>query len=222
MTTPTETSDGQLLALLRKHGALSIAQLGQASQVTATAVRQRLTRLMSQGYIERVTTRTGRGRPSHRYSLTEKARRESGNNFSDLALVLWDEIRSIQDPQIRQGLLKRLVQRLVEQYRDRITGETPEARMYSLRALFSERRVDVEVSSPEGLPQLTVVSCPYPDLAEHDRAICALEKMLFAELVQVPLQLAQCRLDGHECCQFQTSPNSAIVTGLATLSPVPA
>lgn len=222
MATPTETSDGQLLDLLRQRGALTISQIGQASQVTATAVRQRLNRLMSQGLVERETTRSGRGRPSHHYLLTEKARRHGGNNFSDLALVLWEEIRSIKDPEVRQGLLKRLVQRLVEQYRVRMSGTTPESRMHSLRELFAERRVDVAVTTSDGLPQLTVVACPYPDLAERDRAICALEKMLFAELVETPLKLTQCRLDGHECCQFETTPNSAIVTGLATPSPVPA
>ncbi len=46
MTVEVESSDIALLDLLRKHGSLSVSQLKAAMQVTATAVRQRLVRLL--------------------------------------------------------------------------------------------------------------------------------------------------------------------------------
>ena len=98
MSTPTETSDGQLLELLRTKGAMSISEVATATEVTATAVRQRLTRLIGQGMVARDVTRSGRGRPSHRYSLTDKARRQVGTNFADLAIVLWNELRRSPTP----------------------------------------------------------------------------------------------------------------------------
>jgi predicted ArsR family transcriptional regulator len=52
---------------------------------------------------------------------------------------------------------------------------------------------------------LTAHACPDPELAEQDRGICILEKMLFSELVGQNLDLTQCRLDGGSCCQFQLS-----------------
>jgi DeoR family suf operon transcriptional repressor len=205
MSTINETSDGRLLDLLRQRGEMSIADLANATSVTATAVRQRLSRLMAQGLIERATARAGRGRPSHRYSLTEKARRQAGNNYGDLAIMLWDEIRSVKDPEIRRGLFRRLASALARVYAGRIKGATPAARMDSLKELFAERRVPMEVSSASELPVLTVIDCPYPELAEKDRGICAVEKMMFAELLASPLRLSQCRLEGHSCCQFETS-----------------
>lgn len=205
MSTVSETSDARLLDLLRQQGAMSIADLAGATTVTATAVRQRLTRLMAQGLIERETTRAARGRPSHRYSLTEKARRQAGNNYGDLAIMLWEEIRSVKDPEVRRGLFQRLAVAMARFYSSRIEGGTPTARMESLKELFSERRVPMEVDSAGELPVLTVVDCPYPELAEKDRGICAVEKMMFAELLASPLRLSQCRLEGHSCCQFETS-----------------
>jgi predicted ArsR family transcriptional regulator len=189
---------------------MSVAEAAKAAGVTATAIRQRLNRLMKQGMIERVTQRHGRGRPEHRYSLTEKARRQSGNNYSDLALVLWNELRGIKDEEVRRGLLQRIADHLTALYRDALNGSTPEERMESLKALFAERRVPVEVAAGPtteqgtSLPILTVVDCPYPELAAHDRGICAMEKMMFEDLVEQPLKLSQCRLDGHNCCQFET------------------
>lgn len=200
-----ETSDQGLLELLRISGAKSVPELVQAMEVTATAVRQRLTRLMAQGLIERSAVRAERGRPSHRYSLTEKARRRAGSNFGDLAVVLWNEIRTIQDPQIRRGLLERVASAMADAYRGKVNGETLADRMEALESLFGERGVPFKVGTQDGLPVLTALDCPYPTLAEQDRGICAVEKLLFSKLLDEPVRLSQCRLDGHACCQFQTN-----------------
>lgn len=205
MANSTEVSDDQVLDLLRRRGPLGVADLGEAIAVTATAVRQRLNRLMGQGLVERMVSSVGRGRPSHRYSLTEKARRQGGNNFGDLALALWEEVRAVKDPEVRRGLLERLSRRLAGLYAGKISGSSLESRLQSLRTLFAERRVDVDFSLQAGLPQLRILECPYPDLAEKDRGICALERMLFSELLGESLKLGQCRLDGAACCQFQTN-----------------
>jgi predicted ArsR family transcriptional regulator len=205
MSTAHETSDARLLELLRQRGAMSIAEVADASEVTATAVRQRLTRLISQGLVERDVARAGRGRPSHRYSLTEKARRQVGSNFADLAMVLWEEIRSIADPDIRRGLLQRLAGAMARMYEHRVGGADVASRMEGLKALFDERQIPLQVETTAAGPMLTVVDCPYAELAEKDRGICAVEKMLFAELLHAPLRLETCRLDGHSCCQFQSN-----------------
>jgi DeoR family suf operon transcriptional repressor len=203
MTNVTETSDDQLLGLLRQ-GPMSVAELARAISVTATAVRQRLSRLTGQGMIQREVARAARGRPSHRYSLTDKARRQAGNNFADLAMVLWDEIRSVKDAEVRRGLLARLAKSLASMYGGKLAGTNDEQRMESLKTLFSERRMPLEVEHSSLGTRLTVVDCPYPELAEKDRGVCAMERMLFTALVDSPLRLSNCRLDGHSCCQFET------------------
>lgn len=203
--TTCETSDAQLLELLRRHGAMSVAQVAEATSVTATAVRQRLSRLMSQRLVERQTQRQGRGRPVHRYSLTEKARLQGGANYADLAIALWKEVRAITDPEIRRGLLKRLASALAEHYRPQVRGTMVADRMESLKELYGDRRIPVDVEGTSDLPVLTVVDCPYPDLPEEDAGICALEKLMLSDLLQAPVRLSQCRLDGHPCCQFETS-----------------
>lgn len=205
MSTISETSDTQMLDLLRRRGPLSITELASATEVTATAVRQRLNRLMAQGFVEREVSRSGRGRPGHRYSISEKARRQAGSNYTDLAMALWEMIRSVKDPEVRKGLLQRIAEAMARTYSDKVQGTTTAARMADLQGLFAERRVPLEVSGDAELPVLRVMDCPYPELAEQDRGICAMEKMLFAQLVAAPLKLSQCRLEGHSCCQFETN-----------------
>lgn len=216
------SSDVGLLDLLRKHGPLSIAQLAVEMNVTATAVRQRLTRLLAAGDIERAAERAGRGRPLHRYALTEKGRRRAGANFTDLATALWHEIREIQDPEIRRGLLARISKRMATLYADQVRGSSLEEKMESLAAVFRERQIPFEVVREHELPILHANACPYPDLAEQDRSICSMERLMFSELLGENVRLSNCRLDGHNCCTFEptTLARSASEGGLVEITSV--
>ncbi|MBX9787285.1 MAG: MarR family transcriptional regulator [Pirellulales bacterium] len=201
-----ETSDSRLIELLRLTGPQSISQIAAETEVTATAVRQRLSRLMRQGLVERRAIRDGRGRPRHEYALTSQARRQVGDNFADLAMVLWGEIRAVKDSETRRGLLERIAGALASEYAGRIEGATVAERMRDVQTVLTERRVPSSVvEGPPGRASLTVLDCPYPALAEQDRGICAVERMLFSRLAGAGLQLSQCRLDGHACCQFETN-----------------
>jgi len=205
MSAGTETSDKAMLDHLRRGGAVTISALVRQMGVTATAVRQRLQRLMADGLIERRTERQTRGRPIHRYSLTEKGERAAGNNFADMAAVLWEEVKSIEDPTVRRGLLKRIAERLVERYRGEVAGDTLGDRMTALSMLMAQRDVPFEVTSTGQLPVLTALACPYPELAKQDRGVCTMEKLMLSEILGENVRLSECRLDGASCCTFTPS-----------------
>jgi predicted ArsR family transcriptional regulator len=194
-----------MLDYLRREGAVTISALVEEMGVTATAVRQRLARLMSDGLVERQTERKSRGRPNHRYSLTEKGERAAGTNFADMAIVLWEEVKSVEDPSIRRGLLKRIADRLVERYRGRVSGDALGERMSSLSKLMGEREIPFEVNSSGTLPVLTALACPYPELAKLDRSVCTMEKLMLSEILGENVRLTECRLDGANCCTFTPS-----------------
>lgn len=183
---------------------------------------------MDQGLIARELRRAGRGRPSHCYLLTAEGQRSAGNNFADLATVLWQEVRAVKDAEVRRGLFQRLAKGLAGLYDQRVEGETTEERMRSVAALFAERQVPMvveqntlgvahsqEAERPEStgspgaaaqsLPVLTALACPYPELAEQDRGVCAMERLLFSELIGTNVRLTECRLDGDQCCRFETN-----------------
>jgi predicted ArsR family transcriptional regulator len=201
----TQTSDEALLDYLRRNGAARISDLVAATGVTATAVRQRIRRLMSDGLITRTTEKQVRGRPNHRYVLTEAGECHAGNNFGDLAVVLWDEIRAVPDLEVRRGLLKRIADRFVGRYRDQVAGENLVERMESVAALMQDREIPFEVSTNSELPVLSALACPYPELAKQDRGVCTMEKLMLSELLGESVRLSACRLDGATCCTFTPS-----------------
>ncbi len=200
-----EGSDKTMLDVMRQNGPVTITRLVAEMGVTATAVRQRLQRLMSEGLIERHAENKGRGRPNHCYSLTEKGERSAGTNFADMAEVLWDEIKSVEDPGIRRGLLKRIAGRLAERYRNRVSGETLGERMTALASVMDERGIPFKVEHVESLPVLSALACPYPELARQDRGVCTMEKLMLSEILGENVRLSECRLDGATCCTFTPS-----------------
>jgi len=211
-----------VIDLLRVEGAMSVADLAPALRITATAVRQRLDRLLRNGLIERQTLAGRRGRPSHAYSLTAQGRRVGGDNFRDLALVLWREVRGVKDPAIRRGLLGRIGAGLAELAgldRAGIAGATPLERLGGVAESLRRRQIacGVEPQGNGGLPVLTTYSCPYPDLAEADRGICAAERSMIEELVGGAVHLSECRLDGGSCCRFTVG----VTTGIEPVDSAP-
>ena len=122
-----------------------------------------------------------------------------------MASVLWEEIKSVEDPAIRRGLLKRIAGRLAERYRNEVGGETLHERMNSLAGLMGEREIPFQVDQSGGLPVLSALACPYPDLAKRDRGVCTMEKMMLSEILGENVRLSECRLDGAACCTFTPS-----------------
>ncbi len=205
MSIENPNTDADLLELLRVDGPMGIAEMAAAMSVTPTAIRQRITRMTRQGLITREALRRGRGRPRYLYRLTEKAVRLTGSNFTDLALVLWREMSSIEDLNLRQDMLPRVAKALASQYEGEVAGETMRDRMKSLGHLLANRRIPVSVDEVAQHPTLTTHACPYPTLAERDRSVCEMEQLLFSELLGEQIALSQCRTNGTCQCEFQAA-----------------
>ena len=198
-----DDGDRQLLEAMRRRGCLTVTDCAKLSSVTPTAVRHRLQRLMARGLVSRTLRNRGRGRPLHSYSLTEEAQVLLGQNYAELAMTLWEELKKYEDRRVGMMLLKRVADRLGERYRQKMAGQTVEERMSKLRKLLTDRGVDVEVGEKGTLPVLRQHSCPYHELAAADRTVCGIEMRMFERALDSELKLSQCRLDGHGCCEFE-------------------
>ncbi len=216
MANGNATTEADLLNLLADSGPLAISDIGEHLAVTRTAVHERLLRLMGERLVDRELLRGGRGRPGYRYSLSPKARKLSGNNFADLAVVLWHQVLGIEDSRRRQRVIRNIATAFKVLYADAIHGTTLKARLESLRQLLEERHVRCDVETRGGVPTFTLRDCPYRDLAEVDSTICQIETMLFSQLLGDEVLLSQCRLDGHTCCQF--GPNRKRTTRKAQIT----
>ena len=100
-------------------------------------------------------------------------------------------------------MVRRVAKALAADYAGQITGSTTAERMRSLSDLLAQRRIPSSVRNLAKEVVMTTHACPYPKLAEQDRSICSMEKMLFSTLLGHDVELTRCRLDGGSDCQFQ-------------------
>ena len=211
-------NDRAMIALLRKSPSMTVCDLTESMGVTATAVRQRLNRLMALDMVERSRTVEGRGRPSHQYALTDKGRRSSANNLGDLAVVLWEEIQKIPDAATRQQVISGAVERLAEKYESETSGNTVEERMQSVVSMFADRQIPISLETSSGLPVIKVDGCPYPTLAQANHDICNMEKELLSKVIGHPIDRCQCRQDGDQCCTYEAGSSPSALEGQPSTS----
>ncbi|QDV86571.1 helix-turn-helix transcriptional regulator [Planctomycetes bacterium TBK1r] len=207
---PIRSVDRDLLLAMRSGELIGIGELTEKLDVTATAVRQRIERLLARGLIEREKVVAGRGRPTYRYRITDQGKRINTADSTELAEAMWHEMLSIEDRDLRNRMLSSVATRLGREYAAQLDESAPlEERMRVLSRLLSSRRVVSDVRSAGELPVLDINACPYPTLADgsEDHTMCHLEEQVLSEALGKPVQLSQCRLDGDACCQFSPASN---------------
>lgn len=203
MAISLDDSDQAVLQWLQQHGHATISELCETLLVTATAIRQRLNRLQDQGLIDRDTIRASRGRPHHAYVLTDAGRQQLGDNYAELAMLLWEEVQQLEDSALRNRLFRRLEQQLAQRYGATVQGKTLDQRFEQLRNSLKDRGFRVEIENRDGLPILREMHCPYHKLAAGDPEICGVEQRVFEQVLGVKLALTQSCRNGHGCCEFQ-------------------
>lgn len=205
-----DQSETKFLRTLQRVQPATVRELISETGVTATAVRHWLTRLGDLGLIGREAVKQTRGRPQHRYRLTDSGIRVLGDETPELAVLLWQEIQSIEDAEVRERLLARVKREFVERLGGFDQNETTNLaqRVESLRKRLESRGLMAEVTLEGDLPVIREHSCPYHAVAQVDSAICDIEQEAFAEVLGTSVELSACRLDGHRCCEFQIGSSS--------------
>ena len=205
MRVAVDRNDQGFLEQLHRMCGGSVQEICLAVGVTATAVRQRLTRLEGDELVVRETVKSGRGRPRHIYRVSDAGLRHLGENYRDLALVLWRVIHQVDNSAIRASLLAAVQDEFVQKY-GRVNSNGPlENRVQQLQEQLVSQGYDFEFDAEAGLPVLRETSCPYQDLATLDPSICEMESDVFSRILNADVSLTQCCLDGHAHCEFHVT-----------------
>lgn len=199
-----DTRDREILEYLHQSDGADVQALCDLLGVTRTAVRQRISRLETAGLVVSDLQGQGRGRPRHVYRVTSEGLHALGENYRQLAVVLWEAITGFEDEGVRVQLLGRVRDVLAERFRRHLGGcDSLDDRLDLLASEMKSSGFNVESDHQGGLRILRETSCPFPMLAEVDEAICQVERQVLEQVLGAPVEFrARCR-DGHGCCEFQ-------------------
>ncbi len=213
MSSPLDARDREILEFLHQSAGGDIQTLCDLLGVTRTAVRQRISRLEQAGMISSELQGQVRGRPRLTYSVTSEGMHELGENYRELAVVLWETISGFEDAEIRSTLIGRMQNSLAERFRKKLIGsDSVDERLDQLAAEMKSSGFNVESDHSGGLRILRETSCPFPLLADVDEAICQVEREVLQQVLGAPVEFrSRCR-DGHGCCEFQVMGGSSSVS----------
>lgn len=181
----------------------SLADLMEAIGVTRTAVTEQLNLLMRAGYVTRTQERSGRGRPRHLYMATDEAQQLFPSNEELFVPAVLRALREIAGEETTQQVLARVSEQLAHHYQARVHGDTPQQRLEHLSQVLRRDGFLVEVSKESGHWVLRERSCPFWPMVDEARSACEVEQQMMSNILQAPVRLSQCRLDGCADCVFE-------------------
>lgn len=199
-----DTAAWQIVEYMQRNGSATIKELEQLLGITTTAVRQHLTTLQAEGYIERKAVHNGVGRPHHTYTITEHAHGLFACHCDDLALTLLEEVFALEGKERTSLLLARVSNRLANRYASSVRSGILQERVEELATALYRRGVLAEVKTNEDdTITLHTYNCPYHDLAQEHREICEMDKAMLRQVLGSDVSLTNCMMDGHHGCSFE-------------------
>ena len=200
----------QILEYLLRQGRATVKELGNLLGLTSTGIRQHLTVLERDGLVDSREERGRVGRPTLVYSLTEKADALFPKTYDALATVLLEEVRSSQGNQQLHELLHKVAVRMASPYSDRVQGKPLPDRVQETARIMEEQGCLVDVRQSEGDDYyIDEYTCPFPKVAQQDRAVCALHVDFVGILAGGDARLTQSLLRGERACSYRIRGNAS-------------
>ena len=205
-------SRARLVGLLRSESR-SVAALAEALELSEVAVRHHLQILERDGLVSAQTVRgTGRGRPSSRYELTDKARRLFPDNSAELANELLDYLSETHGRSELQRFLRWRAERHGGRYAQALEGaRTTGERVDRLAEVLTQdgfASSATSVTMPDGATVLELRQdhCAIKAVAEQHPELCAYEASTFKNLLGGKLSRRQTIAGGADACICHITP----------------
>ncbi|MCA9048696.1 MAG: winged helix-turn-helix transcriptional regulator [Planctomycetaceae bacterium] len=201
---PFDSKDREILEFLHRCNGADIQDLCGLLGVTRNAIRQRISRLEAGGLLSVDQHSQGRGRPRNVYRVTAEGLHSLGEDYRELAVVLWESMVAVEDPYLRNELMAQVRNRLADRFRRRLTVDgSVESRLDELADEMKSSGFNVESDHSSALPILRETNCPFPMLADIDESICQIERQVLEQVLGAPVSFRNRCRDGHNCCEFE-------------------
>jgi predicted ArsR family transcriptional regulator len=197
---------GSLLRLLRG-GEATVEELAARLEMTPNGVRFHLTELERDGLVVQRPVRRGPRKPSHGYSLSERAEALFPRAYDALLNAVLRELRAGQAGPDVEALFGRLGRQLAAAHATRFRGLTPDQRVTEALRVVEELG-GVASARPEERGRTTVVgqSCPFKAVVPEHPEVCALLEGFLAEVFPEATVCEVCQKGEAPRCRFEVRP----------------
>ena len=210
MSAPAQASTRDaLLSLLLERGDAEAADLATDLALSVQVIRRHLRGLADDGLAQACASATGPGRPSNRWSLTDKGREHFPDGSRRFALGLLDSMRATLPEETLKQLLNQQAEDKAQHYRHLIGEGTLGQRLEQLASLRRDEGY-ITTCGPESDGhswRLQEVHCSVQRIAEEFPAVCDQELLLIRRTVpDCQVERVHWRLEGGHACGFRITP----------------
>jgi predicted ArsR family transcriptional regulator len=200
----TERPREAILRLLKLRGQMTVAELCKAIGVTATVVRRNLSALQGLFLVDCRLHQSGKGRPSHRYHLTETASGCFPSGYQSFARDMLDTVYESSGHAGVMDFLKLNNDRTISCLRPRFAGKSLEQKVEELVSHFSSIGYMTDwMALPEGKLFLFHQNCAIASLASTYRQLCILEPRLIECLLSVKVSRKKYIMKDQPICGYE-------------------
>jgi len=196
----------ELLQIIKRRGSLSVDEAMEALGMARTTVREHLLQLREKGLLVRSAEREGRGRPSHRYEMTRRAKvlfpSRDGELMGTLLQFLHDNgaealVETFFEDywDARTQAVKRKLQ---EAAADDLTQQ-----LDVLRSILEEEGFMPEITREGDRVTIRECNCPFPESVKQTQLPCRLEREFFEALFGTALERGSYIPEGKAACTYE-------------------
>lgn len=201
-------SKKELLDLIKRNGTISIDEAVELTGLAKTTLREHLIQLERDGYIDRDYLRSGPGRPSLQYTMTQKGQSLYPSSESALIRELLIYLKSQgAEETIREFFDDFWEKRLQEARRrmDQTSKDDLEQRVEELQDMLEEEGFMPEFELNEENESLTIkeCNCPFSEAIKETRLPCKLEAEFYKKLFSEEAERRTYIAEGDHSCTYE-------------------
>jgi len=172
----------EVLELLRRKGRSSAETIAGDLGVTPNAVRQHLTNLERDGLVVSQPERSGRGRHSLLFALTERADSVFPKRYGQLATMVLQEVQEMGGPDALDEVFARVAARHADAIEKDLHGLDFDEKLQRVVSWIGRAGTLVEqTEGPEGI-HVTIHNCPFRNTALKFPQVCTITPQLISRL----------------------------------------
>jgi predicted ArsR family transcriptional regulator len=192
----------EVLELLRRKGRLSAETVASDLGVTPNAVRQHLSNLEREGFVVSHPERSGRGRPSLLFSLTERADSVFPKRYGQLATMVLQEVQQMGGPEALDEVFSRVAARHADAIQPALEGLDFDEKLRRVVVWIGRAGTLAEQTETSEGVKVTIHNCPFRNTALKFPQVCTITPHLMSRLLGTAVSQADSIHRHDPYCSF--------------------
>ncbi len=204
----TELADNQLkiLHLIKKRGDMTASYVAQQIKMTSMGARQHLEILETQGYIQHLFKKAGRGRPKKYWQMATKGQSLFPDGHAHLIANLLGHMKDHLGEEVVDQLIICREKDMLQNYQAALNAISDlEAKLEQLAKMRTNEGYMAYIEKKHDSWLLIEDHCPIGSAASQCQQFCRSEQMIFETVLQTKVERTEYILKGDRRCCYKIS-----------------